>query len=184
MNYKLIMEIARTRLITIVSVVALLLINACLYAYLSLYQGPRLESLQSNWFAKRQSTGAMTVMDAATIYSQGTRDLKTWLARIYPKKDFTRFLGELFETAANNNLAVKNVVYKPDLIKEEGLIAYTIGFTVSGNYAAIKSFISDIARSRQIIVIDTLSLSNSSTIQESPELKLQITTYLRTEGGA
>ena len=102
----------------------------------------------------------------------------------YPKKDFTRFLGELFETAANNNLAVKNVTYKPDLIKEEGLIAYSIGFNVSGNYAAIKSFISDIARSRQIITIDTISLSNGNPTQESLDLKLQITTYLRIEEGA
>jgi type IV pilus assembly protein PilO len=184
MNYNLIMEIVRTRRIAIVSIVALLLINVCLSAYLSLYQKPRLESLQSSWFAKRKSTGALTVMDAATIYSQGTRDFKTWLARIYPKKDFTRFLGELFETAANNNLAMKNVAYKPDLIKEEGLMAYSIGFTVSGNYTAIKSFISDIARSRQIITIDTISLNNSSTTQESLELKLQITTFLRVEEGA
>lgn len=182
MKYKFILETIRAWRKPAIFVVVLLLINVCSYLYLTIYQEPRLESLQNNWFEKRQKINSMAVVDAATVYEQGTRDLKTWSSRIPPKKDFARFLGDLFETAANNNLSVKSVTYKPNLIKDEGLLAYSIAFSVSGNYAAVKSFISDIARSRQIVTIDNLSLSNSSTTQEAIELKLQLTTYLRVEG--
>ena len=182
MNYKLLLEIARQRRSTIILVVALLMLNVSLYTYLSLYQQPQIESQQTDWFKKRQSSGSLVAKDAATIYSEGTRDLKIWLTKIPPKKDFARFLGDLFGTAANNSLVVKNVTYKPEFIKEEGLLAYTIGFNVSGNYAAVKSFITDLERSREMITIDNITLLNSSTTLESIELKLQLTTYLRMEG--
>lgn len=181
-KYKFILETIRARRKPVIFMAVLLLLNVCSYLYLTIYQEPLLESLQNNWFEKRQKISSMAVVDPAMVYEQGTRDLKAWASRIPPKKDFARFLGDLFETAASNNLSVKSVTYKPNLIKDEGLLAYTIGFSVSGNYAAVKSFISDIARSRQIVTIENLSLNNSSSTQEAIELKLQLITYLRVEG--
>lgn len=182
MKFKFILETISARRKMVIFICVLLLINICSYLYLTLYQEPHLESLQNDWFQKRQKMASMSLADAATVYDQGTRDLKTWLSRIPSKKDFARSLGDLFETAANNNLSVKSVTYKPNLIKDEGLLAYTIAFTVSGNYAAVKSFISDTVRSRQIITVDNMSLNNSSTTQEAIELKLQLTMYFKVEG--
>ncbi len=120
-------------------------------------------------------------MDSADVYRQGTADLATWRARIYPKKEFARFIGEIFETATNNSLKVGAITYKPQQVKGEDLLAYSFGFNVSGKYAAIKSFIADIQRLREIAVIDNISLSGKAT-EESIEMRLQLTAYFRVEG--
>ncbi|ACM20996.1 type II secretion system protein PulO, putative [Geotalea daltonii FRC-32] len=182
MNLKLLKEtlIAKKRLV--LPIIFLLFINIVSFVYLTFYQEPRVASLQSSWFEKRQKSSQMSVLDAATIYAQGKRDLQTWHSRILSKNDFARMLGELFETASNNSLVVNNVTYKPTSMKEQGLLAYTIDFSVSGNYAGMKSFISDLMRSRQIILLDNLSLANASQTKEDVQLKLKLITYFRMEG--
>ncbi|WP_243371223.1 type 4a pilus biogenesis protein PilO [Geotalea sp. SG265] len=160
----------------------LLFVNIASFVFLSVYQEPRVASLQTSWFEKRQQSSRTDIRDAATVYAQGTKDLQTWDARILPQRDFARLLGELYEAAANNNLVVKSVTYKPGSIKEQGLLAYTIDFSVSGRYAGLKSLISDLQRSRQIIVLDNLSLANTSQTKEEVDLKLRLTTYFRMEG--
>ncbi len=182
MNYKLVKEVVKSRRRIFVLIAFLLILNILSYSYLSIYQGPRVVSLQSSWFEKRQKSSGMKAANAATIYSQGVKDLQVWNARILPRKDFARMLGELFEMAGNNNMAVKGVTYKPQDMKNEGLIAYSIDFSLSGKYAGAKSFISDLMRSKQIIVIDNLSLANTSQTTEAVDLKLELVTYFRTEG--
>ncbi|MGA2151044.1 MAG: type 4a pilus biogenesis protein PilO [Geobacteraceae bacterium] len=61
------------------------------------------------------------------------------------------------------------------------MLAYSIGFNVSGKYAAIKSFIADIERLRAIAVINNISL-NGKAAEESVDMKLQLTAYFRVEG--
>ena len=182
MNYKLFSEIFMARRKTFLLIIGMFLLNICLYAYLASYQKPHLAGLQNEWFEKRQAARGGALVDAADIYAQGSRDLAAWRARILPKKDFARFLGELFELTANNNLSIKGITYKPAPINDENLLAYSISFNVIGKYAAIKSFLSDLVRSHEMVVVDTISLSNSSAIEEFVDLRIQITTYLKKEG--
>jgi type IV pilus assembly protein PilO len=157
------------------------MINIGLYLYSSTYLEPRLADLQKKWSDKRLLAAGGPVQDVTTVYRQGKSDLAVWSERIYLKKHFARFIGDLFETATNNTLKVGAITYKPDPIKDEKLIAYSIGFNVSGKYAAIKSFIADIERFREIAVINNISLNGSST-EESVDMKLQLTAYFRLEG--
>ncbi len=182
MTVKFIEQIVRARLKSFVFMAVLLLLNVGLYLYISMYQTPRLTALQNTWFEKRRAAEKGTLKDAASIYRQGTADLASWRARIAPKKDFARVVGEIFETAANNSLSVGSVTYKPVAIPDEHLLAYTIGFNVSGKYAAIKSFLADIMRSREIMTIDTVALSNSKATEESVALTVQLTAYFSVEG--
>ena len=181
MNLDIIRQILIVRRKFFIAIAGLALVDAVLYTYCSAYLEPRLASLQLKWSEKRLETARAASLDNAAVYRQGTADLAAWRARIYPKKDFARFIGELFETASNSSLKVGAITYKPDMVKDEGLLAYSIGFNVSGKYAAIKSFISDLERLREIVVIDNISLTGKGT-EESVDMKLQLTAYFRMEG--
>jgi len=174
-------QILKTRQKSFICISILVMANLALYLFSSVYLEPRLADLQRKWSEKRVQSAAEPAMDAAAIYRNGTADLKTWRARISPKKEFAGFIGELFETALNNSLKVGAISYKPTPIKGENLLAYSIGFNVSGKYAAIKSFIADIERLRAIAVIDNISL-NAKSDEEFVDMRLQLTAYFRVEG--
>jgi type IV pilus assembly protein PilO len=182
MNFKLISEIFVARRKSFLCIIGLLVLNIVLLGYLSLYQKPRLAAEQNEWFKRRQAASNETLANAAETYSRGTLDLATWRGKILQKKDFAGFLNELFEASANSNLPLKAISYKPSLIKDENLISYVITFSVSGKYPAIKSFIADLGRMPHMVTVDTISLTNSSPTEESVDLRVQITTYLRMEG--
>jgi len=188
MDQRLLKETFIARRRSVFLIIFLLIINIISFIYLWGYQEPQLAALQSSWFEKRQKHSESNVVNIAAIYAQGTKDLQVWNSRILPKKDFVRLVEELFELAGNNSLTVKSVTYKPEKIKEEGeikqekLLTYAIDFTVSGNYAGVKSLISDLMRSPHIILLDNLSLKNSSQTKEDVELKLGLITYFRVEG--
>jgi type IV pilus assembly protein PilO len=174
-------QILKSRQNSFICISILIVANLGLYVFSSAYLEPQLADLQRKWSEKRAQAAAEPAMDAAAIYRQGTADLKTWRARISPKREFAGFIGELFETAVNNSLKVGAITYKPTLIKGENLLAYSIGFNVSGKYAAIKSFIADIEKYREIAVIDDISLNGKSD-EELVDMRLQLTAYFRVEG--
>ena len=160
----------------------LTIINICCYLYASLLQEPKIEKYRAEWLEKRNMEGLQQRQNQASIYEQGLNDLKTWQGRIYPKKDFARFLGELFEIAGKNALAVGSISYKPAIEKNIKLLTYTIALNVSGNYGAVKKFIGDVYGLHNMTVIDTMTLGNNRLTEEHVDLKMQITSYFRPEG--
>jgi type IV pilus assembly protein PilO len=181
MNITVLLQIIRARRNYFIAISVLILINIGLFIYYSSFLDPKVVSLQKNWSEKRLAGAGEAVKDTAAIYRQGTEDLAVWRSKIYPKKDFARFIGELFETATNKTLKVGSITYKPQLVKGDNLLAYSIGFNVSGNYAEIKNFLADIERMREIAVIDNVSL-NAKSSEENVDMKLQMTAYFRVEG--
>lgn len=179
MNIQVAKETFKAQPKTFVLIFALFVANVCLFTYAAIYQNPQLVRLQGTWFEKRK---VPTSAGSADVYRQGVSDLKAWRDRIVPKKDFAKFLGDLFETASHNSLAFKGVSYKVAQLKEENLVAYVLDFNVTGKYAAVKSFISDLGRMREIMAIDNLSLNNSNVIGDTVDMKVQMTVYLRLEG--
>jgi type IV pilus assembly protein PilO len=181
MKIDIIRQILKARQKSFICIAILIMANLGLFLFSSAYLEPQLADLQRKWSEKRLQAAAGPPLDPAAIYRQGTADLKSWRERISSKKEFTGFIGELFETAGNNSLRVGAITYKPTPIKGENLLAYSIGFNVSGKYAAIKSFIADVERLRQIAVIDNLSL-NGKADEEYVDMRLQLTAYFRVEG--
>lgn len=179
MTIPLAAEIIKTRPKTIILVIALVLANVGLYLFAAVYQKPRLESLQGAWFEKRKTASRGAALDNASVYRQGMSDLTAWRAKIIPKREFAGFVGRLFETAARNSLAFKGLSYKVSQIKDEDLATYSLDFNVTGKYAAVKSFIADIGRTREITTIDNISLTNMNQSEDSVALKVQLTVYLR-----
>lgn len=178
---KLLREIFKMRRGVIILLSVLVLVDIVLFGIVS-FQRPRLAGLQTRWFEKRQSAALGKVRDAAAVYRKGVEDLKSFRNRMPAKKDFARTLGELFDMAADNGLAISNIAYKPGPVKgREELAVYEMSFSVAGRYAAVKSFIADLLKWPNIITIETLSLNSSKSTEESVDLRVQVSQYLRTE---
>ncbi|GFE58754.1 type 4a pilus biogenesis protein PilO [Geobacter sp. AOG1] len=182
MNGKLLWDIVKSRPKSLVVVLLLVVLNCGLFFVISYHQQPRLQDLRQQWAEKRRIAGSGGVRDGATIFRQGTSDLATWRGRIAPKKDFARLIGSLFDLAASNSLKVGGVSYKPVPVKEDNLLAFTISFGVSGKYAAVKSFIADLMRSREIMALDNISLASTKLTEESVDMRVQLTAYFKSEG--
>ncbi len=176
---KIIFEIIKTRKKSIGWILALAIMNLSMYGFISLSQEPKLETLQKEWFNKRRSSGGS--IDKALVYVQGKKDIEDFYSKIPPKKDFTRVIGNLFEIASNNGLKIGSVAYKPEMIKGSDILDYTLTFSVKGGYAAIKSFISDIERSNEILSIDSVSLKNTDISGDAVDFSVNISAYFRAE---
>lgn len=181
MTKQQILELLKARKKTIAVLLLLVLANVGLTVYIRAFQEPRLARLQGDWTAKR-ALGAGAGRDVSTIYRQGMDDLAAYHERIPLKKDFTRLMMEIFEEAANNGLKVQGLTYKPETLKEKNLVVYGVSMNLSGKYAGVKSFIADLQCRRELLTIDSLSLSGGSATEESVGLKMQLSAYLRPEG--
>lgn len=179
MNYEMLRDIVGARRNSFAFVTFLLLLNAALILYLSMWQRPELAKAQTDWFAKRQAQAGGQSPASVTRYQQGTSELELFRARLIPKKEFAAFLNRLFESAKNNSLKLQGIAYRPGAIKEEGIVTYGITFTVTGRYASAKSFISDLGRLPELVTLDTVRLNSKSQTEESVNLQVEMTAYLK-----
>ena len=182
MNNELLREIIAARRKSFGLLAFLVLTDLCLFLFLSLWQQPELEKTQKDWFVRRDASVRGVDRGVTTRYRDAERDLGLFQARLIEKKDFAAFLSELFATAKNNALQLKGITYQPTALKEAGLFSYGIGFDVSGKYSGVKSFIADLARFPKMVTINSISLANSSQTEESVNLRVQLTVFLKTEG--
>jgi len=182
MNLAMIGEIfaVRRRAFVLLAVVALA--DLALVLYLSVWQKPALERTLSEWSAKRDAAARGTERSAGLRYREAERDLAKLQERFIPKKEFAGFLSDLFGIAKGNSLRLNGISYKPGVIKDEGLVTYGLSFTVTGKYAAVKSFVADLVRLPKMVTLDSISLGNSSKTEEIVDLKVQLTVYLKPEG--
>jgi type IV pilus assembly protein PilO len=178
---KLLVEVLKLRKKTFIALAVLAVINAVLFVYVLGFQEPRISALQTtvSESARRTRGGPDNKYE---IFTRGTRDLGLFRTRIPPKREFVRVVGEIFEAAGNNGLPVRNVGYKPEVLKEGGLLLYSLNFSVTGTYAATKSFIADIQQLPEMVFIDNMSLNNGTDQQGSVTLKTVISAFFRTDG--
>ena len=174
-------EIIRTRSKALWCLLALAVLDGGLFLYGAIYQEPNLAELQNRWFAQRRMAGT-PLLDKGTIYKKGNEDLAAWRDRIPPKKDLARVISELYEMCAANSVSIGGMTFKTEIIKSENLLAYSIGFSVSGKYASVKSFIADLGRLREMVIVDAVSLNNPKITEEQVALRVNLSVYLRLEG--
>ena len=175
------LELLKAKRWAIAVILVLVLVNIGIEVYSRLIQEPKLIELQNKWSEKRRLvTGGEG--DLASVYRQGAADLAAFQDRIPLKRDFTRQMMEVFELAANNGLKVKGITYKPEALGEANLFVYGVAMNLDGQYAGIKSFISDLQCHGGLLTIDAISLSSGSMTEEAVSLKMQLSAYLRPEG--
>jgi type IV pilus assembly protein PilO len=175
---KLLLDIVRARLKSIIILGILLILNLVLALYALFWQAPLNESLQIRR-NDQQRLLASGGGDISAVYRQGLTDLATFQAMVPPRKSFARVVGELLEMAQNSGLTVSGVTYKPDPVASGGLIDYSLSFSVAGNYAGVKSYFADLQRFKEMVVVDHFSLGGGRTTEELVDLRLNLTVYLQ-----
>jgi type IV pilus assembly protein PilO len=174
-----ILEIIRQKWRLLSIILALLLLNVALGVVVSVYQLPSLADLQTKWSNLRRQAASVGQLDATALHQQGSADLEKLKAKIPEKRQFARVLSDLFEAAASSAVEVGAISYKPVQIREEALLSYELSFSVSGSYAAVKSYLADLQKNPELIVVDNVSFSNGDLFVEKVVMNLRITVYLR-----
>jgi len=182
MNLDLIKDIYAQRRRVFGLIFFLVLVNLALVLYVSQWQQPQLDRAASELRAHEQA--ALKGMDRGegARYRDNQRDLATFNERYIAKQDFAAFLSELFGFAKAHSLSMKGINYQPSVVKNQPLVTYVITFSLSGKYSGVKGFIAELARYPKLVVLNSVSLANTSKTEESVDLKVQLTVYLKTEG--
>jgi len=178
------LELFRQKKRMLIAALVLLLLNIALYTVTSGYLEPKIAASQALWTDLRQRVAVAGRADVATVYRRGVDDLKKLASRVPVKRQFPRVLGDILDAAASSAVVTGNVSYKPETIKGEDLLAYGVSMTVSGSYAAVKSFLGDLQKTSEMIVIDGVTLSKSDLYEENVVMDLRLTVYLQGKEGA
>ena len=182
MNREIFLQIVRIKKRPLIALFILLLIATALQIFISRYQEKRIEQLSVEWVKHREEVkrGAALV-DRETLYKNGLADLAKFQARVYPKAQFARFIGELYDIAERDSLELTSITYKPSLNKEEQLLSYAMTLSVSGMYPNLKKFISDLGASGNLLTIDSVAMSASSSSPDAVQLQILITSFFKVD---
>jgi len=191
MNFSILKQIMIMRKKSLYALVFLFGIALSSQLFINLYQNPRVEKLQAEWMKLREQEGrGALLIDRETLYRNGIVDLNKFNERVYPKNQFARYIGELYELGAKNSLEIASITYKPLLKKDEKaalnkddkFLSYALSLTVSGKYPQLKKFIYDLGSNGNIQVINAISMvaANSPTATVV-QLQLQMTSYFNVE---
>ncbi len=180
MNFTILKQIMVMRKMTLYAVVFLCAVAISSQLFMSLYQNPKMEKLQAEWMRLRELEGRGAILrDRVSLYGNGISDLARFRARVYPKSQFARYIGEFYDLGAKNGLEIDTITYKPTLNKDEKLLSYALTMSVSGKYGQLKKYIYDLGSNGNIQVINSISmLANNSEIVQ---LQLQMTSYFTME---
>ncbi len=176
---QLVFEIVSQKWRILSVILFLAVLNIILSIVVSTYQLPQLAHLQTQWSDLRRQTVGAGKLDATNLHQQGSADLEKLMAAIPEKRQFARVLSVFIETASSNAVEIGTINYKPLQIKEEALLSYQLSLSASGNYAAVKSYLSDLQKNQDLIVVDSVSFTNSDLFVENVVMDLRITVYLR-----
>lgn len=183
MKLSLIKQIVRLRRKSLLTLAAVFSVSLLLQLFMSLYHNPKLEKLQSDWLKQRDlESKGLALQSREGLYKNGMADLAKFRERLYLKSQFARFIGELYDLAANNNLKLASITYKPVLNKEEKLLEYQLSIMVSGKYGQLKKFINDLGSAANILVVDSISLASGGSSADTVQLRIQITSFFRMDG--
>jgi len=173
------LEIARQKKWQLIATALSLLLNIGLLVWIDGYQFPAISAARPKWNELRRSLAVAGRESVENRFKQGQADLETLQVRLPLKRQFPRLLGDLIDSAASSGVVVGAITYKPQAIKDEHLLAYSVTIGVSGRYAAIKSFLADQLHNRELLVVDDISLTNSDPFEENVTMDLHLTIYLR-----
>lgn len=175
------LELLRLKRRPLIAVALLSLVTLALSVAVDGYQAPKIAAALTKWSELRRQVALGDQRDVTRVYRQAGVDLDTLRARVAPRRQFARLLGEILEQAASSGVVTGPLSYKPRTIKEEHLLAYAVTMSVSGRYAAVKSFLADMLNSRELVVVEEFSMANSDLFEEKVTMEIHLTVYLREE---
>ncbi|MFA7060064.1 MAG: type 4a pilus biogenesis protein PilO [Pedobacter sp.] len=176
---QVLLELLRLKKQSLIAIGLLLLSNVVLYAFVSGYQESALIKARADWSNLRRRVAAADRGDVKVAYRQGKSDLERLRSMIPLKRQFPRVLGDVLDAAASSGVAIGSITYKPQVVKDEELLAYIVTMSTSGSYAALKSLLADLQKYHELVVIDGVSFANSDPYVENVSMELHLTVYLR-----
>jgi len=183
MNITILKQILLLRKRTFIFMAVLFVVVLTFQLFISQYQRPMVEKLQAETLKLRDQEGrGIALQNRETLYRNGLADLEKFREKIYPKSQFARFIGELYEMASKSGLELTAITFKPSFSKEDQFLSYALTLSVSGKYSQLKKFIYDLgAGSSNILVIDSIAMTATGPAVESVQLQLSITSWFRLE---
>ena len=183
MNVTMLKQIVLLRKRSFIVIGLLFAVALALQLFIKQSQSPKVEKLQAESLQLREQEGrGVALQDRETLYRNGLADLAKFREKVYPKSQFARFIGELFEMASKNGLELTSITYKPTISKEVQLLNYALTLSVSGKYSQLKKFIYDLgAGNSNILVIDSIAMTATGATAESVQLQLLITSWFKME---
>ncbi len=180
-----IQELIRQKRTSLTILAALLLFTIILSLFNGYYLAPKIISAQTSWNDLRQRVAVAGKADVASVYRRGIDDLKKLTNRIPVKRQFARVMGELLDNATSNGVVIGTTTYKPQSVKgQQDLLVYSLSMSVSGSYAAIKSFLGDLQKNGELVVIDSVTFANSDPFEENVVMDIKASIYLQGREGA
>lgn len=177
-------ELFRQKRRLLIALAVLLLLDIGLFITLNVYLEPAIIVAQASWNDLRQRVAVAGRSDVASVYLRGIDDVSKITLKIPSKRQFPRVLGDILDSAASSGVVTGTVNYKPQVVKGHDLLIYGVSMTVSGSYAAIKSYLGDLQKISELIVVESISLSNSDLYEENVVMDLRLSIYLQGKEGA
>ncbi|NVN93605.1 MAG: type 4a pilus biogenesis protein PilO [Desulfuromonadales bacterium] len=173
------LEILRLKKRLLIALGLLVLLTTALFVAVDGYQAQKIAVDQLKWGELRRQVAGVGRRDVSATYRQGKADLETLRSRIPTKRQFPRLLGDILEQAASSGVTTGPITYKPHVVKGENLLTYELSLGVSGGYAANKSFLADLLKNRDLLIVDEVSMTNSDQFEENVTMDLRLTIFLR-----
>ncbi len=121
------------------------------------------------------STGAVSLQAASARASREVEAFKK--ERLVKGSELTSVLDEVFKDARRSGLKIRSADYKPVTIKDTEISRYLFSFPVEGSYRQIRRFIYDIENSKQMLVVEGITMQSSKKAAGSIGVEIELSIY-------
>ncbi len=157
----------------------LLIINLVGYTAVIKNQQKEITNLQDLYTAKREKSVSLSRKNDAVIrYYKAKESLTAFRKKLPAMEAIADQVRQIKDIVNKHGLSAEKITFKPDKAKTYNLWKYTASFTVSGQYAKLKTFLADLQNLRSIFCIEALSMSRSNG-NKRVKMRLGLATYCR-----
>jgi Tfp pilus assembly protein PilO len=137
----------------------------------------RVEALTQNLSDLSRRVGIMKDLDRRFGREKGKVDI--FYNDLLGTKDarMIRIQREVRAIAASLGMDPESIAYQPEFLEKVGLVRFTIGVPLAGDYRNLRQFISKIENSQNFLTIDSVTLGGSKEGGALLDLNIQLSTY-------
>ena len=121
------------------------------------------------------SSGAASLQEASARASQEIETFKK--ERLVKGSQLTKVLDGVYKAARKNGLKIKSANYKPITIKDTEISRYFFSFPVEGRYNQVKKFIFDIESSKQMLLVESITMNSSQKSAGRIGVDIELSVY-------
>ncbi len=163
---------------------AVAVLNLVLYLALNLprmhketVEGRRVEVVTQNLSELSRRVGIMKDLDQRFETEKGKVD--TFFNDVLGSKDsrMIRIQREVRAIAASLGMDPESISYQQEFLDKVGLVRFTIGVPLVGDYRNLRQFISKIENSENFLIIDSVTLGGAKDGGALLDLSIQLSTF-------